>query len=348
LSAGADPVWLDVLIFGSLGLLGAGYFWKRSERHLLRVAGFVGVGFFWLAKSLGYVAEGSDAVNITFTALAFPFFVYLAYHEWLCFEKDEELPALKWATGATFLAGVLYFAVDLIPQVASALIQTVAYQSLWLLQIFGYGPASGWWVDPTALVPTTANAPPELGALIHGSNITIILACTSYEAIVIFLGAVFAAQMRKDPWADYTRVNEKKIAKLRAMTPEHRKWLGLLYTVPVIWVLNLVRNSGVLYLYTSHALDGTAQSLGMTPFDFAHVLLGKGLSFVALVVIAFVLFKTCPEILDNVNGLMDLPKRGKKKGGGGASNSQGESPGKSDPSELSPSSAVDAGPVSPP
>lgn len=305
----AAPLWLDVLVFASLGLLAVGYFWKPNERHLFRIAGFVGVGVFWAVRAAIFVAENSDAVNIAFTGLAFPFFLYLAYHEWLSFKKNEDLDALKWATGVTFLAGILYFSVDRIELVASALIQVVAWQSLWLMNLFGYG--GGWTVGPTAVFDG------QLGAHIVGSNVTIILACTSFEAIVIFLGAVFATQMRKNPWADYARVNEKKVAKLRELTPERRKWLGLLYTVPVIWVLNLARNAGVIYLFNAHTLDGVAASWGMSGFDFVHVVLGKGLSFVALIVIAFVLFRTCPEILDNVNGLMDLPRRGREGGGGG-------------------------------
>ncbi len=318
---GYAPLWLDVLIFASLGLLGVGYFWKDNRRHLFRVAGFVGVGIFWAVRAAIFVAEGSDAVNITFTGLALPFFVYLAWHEWMSFEKQEEVSALKWATGATFLGGLLYFSVDRIEAVASGLIQVVAYQTVWLLHAFGFGAT--YYVGPTG----TLNG--ELGAPIVGSNVVIILGCTSFEAIVIFLGAIFAAQMRKDPWADYSRVNEEKVAKLRALTPRQRQMRGLLYTVPVIWVLNLIRNAGVIYLYNTHSLDGAAASLGMTGFDFAHALLGKGLSFVALIAIAFILFKTCPEILDNVNGLIDLPKRGKK--GGGEAKETDETPASSAP-----------------
>lgn len=304
------PFVLDVLIFASFGLLGVGFFWGKNERHLFRLAGFVGVGIFWGFRAWLYVVQGSDAVNIGFTGLALPFFVYLAYHEWLSFERREDVEALKWATGATFLAGTLYFAVDQIEVVASALIQVVAYQSLWLLNAFGYG--AGWFVGPMGYPEG------ELGAPIVGSQVTIILGCTSFEAIVIFFGAVFATQMRADPWADYNRVDEKKVARLRALSPARRKWLGLLYTVPVIWVLNLVRNAGVIYLFNQHTFDATAASWGMTPFDFVHIVLGKGLSFVALVIIAFMLFRTCPELLDNVNGLMDLPRRGKQGGEGGS------------------------------
>ena len=336
---GEAPLWLDVLVFGSLGLLGIGYFLKARERHLWRVAGFVGFGLFWGARSYIFVLLNDDAVNILFTALALPFYLFLAWHEWVSYKKDEELDALKWATGATFLGGFLYFSVDRIELVASALIQIVAWQSLWLMNAFGYGLS--WTVGPTAFSDFDAAgpAPPELGAAITGSGVTIILGCTSFEAIVIFLGAIFAVQMRKDPWADYKRVDEQAVAKLRAMTPERRRMLGLLYTVPVIWVLNLVRNAGVIYLFNQGTFHGPATSLGMTDFEFAHTLLGKGLSFIALIAIAFILFKTCPEILDNVNGLIDLPRRG--KGGQRGGESEGEARVEGPPDAAEPAAPAD-------
>jgi len=306
----AAPLWLDVLIFASLGLLGIGYLLKPNLRHLFRLAGFAGVGWFWGVRAWIYIEQGSDAVNIAFTGLALPFFLYLAYHEWISFSKNEDLDSLRWATGVTFLAGLLYFSVDRVEAVASGLILVVAYQSLWLMQLFGYG--SAWFVGPVGPIDG------QLGAPIVGSGVTIILACTSFEAIVIFLGAVYATQMRSDPWADYARVNQKKIARLRKLSPQRRKLLGLLYTVPVIWILNLFRNAGVIYFFNEHTFDVQGAALGMSGFEFSHVFLGKGLSFVALVILAFVLFRTCPELLDNINGLMDLPRRGEKgKGGSG-------------------------------
>jgi archaeosortase A (PGF-CTERM-specific) len=111
------------------------------------------------------------------------------------------------------------------------------------------------------------------------------------------------------------------------MGPDRRKLLGLLLTVPMIWLLNLVRNAGVIFLYNDRTLDAQAAALGMSGFDFAHIVLGKGLSFVALIVIAFALFRTCPEILDNINGLMDLPRR-RSRGKGGSGDNGGTGSGR--------------------
>ena len=322
----AAPLWLDVLIFASLALLGVGYLWKARERHLVRIPGFVGVGIFWLVRAWIYVEENSDAVNIAFTGLAGPFFVYLAYHEWLSFRKDEDPDALRWATGVVFLAGMLYFSVDRLELVASGLIIVVSWQTLGLMNLFGYG--AGWTVGEIAPVSG------ELGAPIVGSGVTIILACTAFEAIAIFMGAVYATQMRKDPWAEYKHINEKKVAKLRKYSPHQRKVLGLIYTVPVIWVLNLVRNASVIFFYNEGTWDAQAAAVGMTGFEFSHVILGKGLSFVALIGIAFILFRTCPELLDNINGLMDLPRRGNKGKGGSGKGSAESQPKKARASEL--------------
>lgn len=312
----ASPLWLDALIFGSLGLLAVGFFWQVRERHLFRAAGLVGVGAFWLVRAWIYVEENSDAVNITFAGLAFPFFAYLAWHEWISYRKDEDPDPLRWATGVTLVAGLLYFSVDRIEAVAAGFILMVAWQSLGLLQIVGYG--SDWTVGPVS------NLQGELAAPVLGSGVSIILACTAFEAIAIFLGAVYATRLEKDPWEGFEVKNAARVARLRRMGPDRRKLFALVLTVPVIWVLNLVRNASVIFLYNEHTFDAQAAAMGMTPFDFVHVVLGKGLSFVALVVIAFVLFRTCPEILDNINGLMDLPRRGSRGKGGSGNNGRKE------------------------
>jgi exosortase/archaeosortase family protein len=321
----AAPLWLDVLIFGSLGLLAVGFFWKARERHLFRMAGLTGVATFWLVRAWIYVEESSDAVNITFAGLAFPFFLYIAYHEWISFKQDEDPDPLRWATGVTLVSGALYFSVDRIEVVASVLILLVAWQSLGVLQLLGYG--AGWTVGPVGLFEG------ELAAPVIGSGVSIILACTAFEAIAIFMGAVYATRMRSDPWEGFDVKNKARVERLRKMGPERRKMMGLLLTVPVIWVLNLVRNASVIFLYNEHTFDAQAAAMGMSGFEFVHVVLGKGLSFVALIIIAFLLFRMCPEILDNINGLMDLPRRRSGGKGGSGDNGRTKAPKESGPAK---------------
>jgi hypothetical protein len=62
---------------------------------------------------------------------------------------------------------------------------------------------------------------------------------------------------------------------------------------------NLVRNVGIIYLVDVKGWD----------FDFVHGDIGKGSSFIILLVHAFVTFNLLPEMLDNISGLYDLRNR---------------------------------------
>ena len=69
-------------------------------------------------------------------------------------------------------------------------------------------------------------------------------------------------------------------------------------TVPVIYILNLIRNVSVIYL-----------SYEKIDMDIAHNLIGKGGSLIALIILAYITFNVLPELHENILGLFDLPKR---------------------------------------
>jgi exosortase/archaeosortase family protein len=82
-----------------------------------------------------------------------------------------------------------------------------------------------------------------------------------------------------------------------------QKWKAFFAIIPVIYVLNLIRNVGIIYMM---------DELGWS-YDVAHNTVGKGGSFIALIILAFVAFKLLPELLDNIWGIIDLKDRQKKK-----------------------------------
>jgi exosortase/archaeosortase family protein len=129
--------------------------------------------------------------------------------------------------------------------------------------------------------------------------VRIILACTGIEAIVIFVGAIFATQMRRDPWADYKDPDQPRYARLRAMSPKERAMRAFLITTSVIWVGNLLRNVMIIFLVEEWGWD----------FDFVHSDIGKSMSFIILLVLAFVTFNLMPEMLDNIAGIASLVYR---------------------------------------
>ncbi|HVL91118.1 MAG TPA: archaeosortase A, partial [Actinomycetota bacterium] len=111
----------------------------------------------------------------------------------------------------------------------------------------------------------------------NGPTVNIILACTAIQSMMIFVGALAVVPN----------------ASMKART------LGLLATVPPIYALNLVRNASIIWMW---AAEGWS-------FSFAHNVVGKGGSLLALVALAFITFQIVPQLYDAIVGLLDLPKR---------------------------------------
>jgi exosortase/archaeosortase family protein len=165
-----------------------------------------------------------------------------------------------------------------------------AAESIWMGQLFGYG----WDMSLGEIFWD-----PHVAVDIENASVRIILACTGIEAIVIFVGAIFATQMRRDPWADYREPDHPRYLRLRAMSPKERALRALLITTSVIWVGNLIRNVMIIFLVEEWGWD----------FDFVHSDIGKSMSFVILLVLAFVTFNLVPEMLDNIAGIASLVYR---------------------------------------
>jgi archaeosortase A (PGF-CTERM-specific) len=124
--------------------------------------------------------------------------------------------------------------------------------------------------------------------------VTIILACTAVQSVMIFVGAIFSTEGAS----------------------RHRLAKAYLYTAPPIYLLNLLRNAGIVYGFK---VQGWNPWLGsIDTFELWHSYIGKGGSLIALVLIALAVFKTLPELHSNILDLFDLPKRKKPGFFGGA------------------------------
>jgi exosortase/archaeosortase family protein len=282
---------MNIILFGGLFTLAGGYFWKDRRCHLLRIVGSLLLAGFFASEVVRIINEGKDAWNVTFTAMAAPVFVFVAWQEYLSWRWDEDNESLKWITGTAFMAGLIYYGFDRIPALSVSIIWVTAAESVWIGQLFGYG-----W---NMAIGEIIWGPDHVAVDIENASVRIILACTGIEAIVIFVGAIFATQMRKDPWLVYKNPDHPKFLRLRAMPPKERALRALLITTSVIWVGNLLRNVMIIYLVEEKGWD----------FDFVHADLGKSMSFVILLVLAFVTFNLMPEMLDNISGIADLTKR---------------------------------------
>jgi archaeosortase A (PGF-CTERM-specific) len=269
---------MDVILIASLAAMGLGYVTKSEKKHIFRMAGLVLFGIFWILQVPRFFEIG-DMFNGIVVALAMPFYIFLGYNEYLSLKWGEEIPALKWIVGASFVGAGIYFLVDKIPVLSGALIYIVAQQTAWILNSIGHEVGVGEIAYGGNPLWYRVNYS-EISVPITNSSVAIIQACTALQSMLIFTGGIFSVE-----------------------APAKRKWQAFFATVPVIYVLNLVRNISVIYMLDELSWD----------YNLAHNAVGKGGSFVALLVLAFVTFKLLPELLDNIWALMDLSEREKKE-----------------------------------
>jgi archaeosortase A (PGF-CTERM-specific) len=264
----------EIVLFLSIALLGIGYFWKERRTHIVRGVGWVLFGLFWAFQAPYYIMTG-DIINSIATCGALFAFSYLGYHEYLSYKWNEEYEPLRFFAGATFLASLIYFAIERFPLVSGGLIKIVADQSAWLTNLAGNSYVAGPidFAGNSIFYKTTFN---EVHVPIMNANINIILACTGIHAIAVTLSVA---------------------ACTRAPTNKRLRALGIL--LPTIYIVNLVRNAIIIHFYSSAGWD----------FDFLHGTIGKGISLFTLFILILVVFLILPELYDNINGIFELPWR---------------------------------------
>ncbi len=311
--------WTLVPLFAGLALLGFGFV-KHQWSKRLTLVGWVLFGAFWgLTATDLFVKEDSDYVNFTFALVGVYFFVYLAYHSWLDLARKSDTHALHFLNVTAFIAAGTYFLIDKITYLRVWLIHVVGNHTRWMLDLFGQGDKKNlqFVVDKTdSQGPVTffypdkycewrrgdavgkycaENGHLEQSSVVHNTGflgdlwtwtpevgvesvvpVSIILACTAIQSIMLFVGLFVG-----------TKANFQR--KLKAS----------LIVGAVIYVLNLVRNTGIIWFYGQ----------GHSSFWMMHNAIGKGGSLLAMVGIAFAVFKWFPEFFHSLVSVLDLPDR---------------------------------------
>ncbi len=257
------------LLFAGLILIGFGYFYRKTERNFIRAGGWFLFAVYWATQpEFLYYKGDRDIVNAVFCILGVYFISYISYHEYLSYKRGENIKSLDFLAGATFFSGMIYFLFQKIDFMAGWLIKVVAVHSVGILKAFGYNAeVGGIYYGFNTHVPIYFNG--------HES-VQLILACTGLQSIAVFAGVLLALKANKN-----TRVK------------------AFLYTVPTIYILNLIRNAGVVY---------GMEEMGLS-FYMMHNVIGKVGSLIALIVLAFIIFELLPELYDNIIDLFNLPKR---------------------------------------
>ncbi len=236
-------------------------------KHFFRGLGWVIQAIFWARETAGFLE--TNFTNAIFTAGAVGLFGYVAYHEYLCYVRNEELRPLRFLAGIAFFAGTAYYLIEGIPEISGALVLVTAKVTVGLMNGFGFDyhlGSLGYDSVRGSFIP------------VHPGAISIILGCTGIQAMVIFAAAILSVKADRK-----------------------RKYKAFLGTVPVIFVLNQVRNIGIIYLVDHQGFN----------FEFVHSYVGKFFSLIVLIYLAMFVFDTLPEVHNNILGLFDLPKRDK-------------------------------------
>lgn len=257
-----------LILFLGLILLGIGYFSKEIEKHFILSIGWFIFAIYWATQpEYLYYKEEGDIVNAIFCIVGVYFLAYISYHEYLSYKRGEYVESLNFLAGATFFSGMIYFTIQKIEFLAGSLIKMVAEQTAWILNLFGYSAKAGKIAEYGMYVPIYFN---------NHESVQLILACTGLQSMAVFIGVFLAVK------ADVRR-------RIKAF----------LITIPTIYILNLVRNVGVIY---------GMEELGLS-FYTMHNVIGKFGSLIALIILAFIVFDLLPEVYDNITDLFNLPKR---------------------------------------
>lgn len=301
-----DP-YLLVGAFTGMALLGFGALWKDPRNHWPRIAGWMLFGLYWPFKAQEYFAA-HDPFN-AYLSLAAPLLTgYIAYHEYLSWKWGERPVALTWLAGAAFVAATTYFALFEVTAVQEQIIYITGKETAWLSDlVFGTDSVA---YQAASVNPQDGYRPTHIclqngyhnevvsgfcgaqgtesswtGAAAAGFPyyaVTIVFACTALQSIMIFVGAIA-----------FTKADSK------------RKWKAYAMTVPTIYALNLFRNAGIIYGYRVKGWS----LFGLDSFTFMHSYVAKLGAIVALVVIALAVFRTLPELHENILDVLALPKR---------------------------------------
>jgi archaeosortase A (PGF-CTERM-specific) len=288
----------SILIFAGLLFLGVGFHGRKLS--LSAPASAIGwvlfCSYFFLTTP--YYIEINDPVLVLMAAGSLPVGIVLAYWE---INSRGNIPAsLVWLRGAVFWSGLPYMLVDKVPWLNVLAIWFVAWQTTLYLRWTGAGDIHlgdtyvhlegqapmKWeeWNGNKWFMESGGAEHPFYTDLVSATGepigIHFILACTALQSMIIFVGAIVALQAT--PWR----------SRLRA----------LMIAIPLIHILNIFRNAGLVWLHTS--FDGWSW-LSMNMFNFGHSYAAKAGSLAAMFLMALVLFELLPQLHRHIIDLMD-------------------------------------------
>ena len=278
-----------VSLVGAVGLIALALSWHKRNASPVRLAqiGWVCVGLYFFNDAFLYLAH-DDLILTLFSIMTLPMALGMAVWEARA-EDEKSKSSLTWARGAVAYAGGPYLLIAHVPWLSVLAIWFVASQAVFFLRFSGgdhivmgetwVNTAEGqvawsefegnrWFMGSSAEEYVFQT---EL-LLADGTPIGInfVLACTALQSMVIFIGAIAVLDI---DWRRRLRV--------------------LFLTIPLIHILNLFRNAGLIWLHTTYV---ELTLLGMSVFEFGHSYVARFVSLFAMFIMALIMFDLLPEL----------------------------------------------------
>ena len=204
-------------------------------------------------------------------------------------EDGKTKDALIWSRGAMAYAGGPYLLIAHVRWLSVLAIWFVASQVALFYRMSGTGDIHlgetfvqtesgpivwGEWGGKRWFRTETFGEFPYQTELIAGDGtaigINFVLACTALQSMVIFIGAISVLDL------DWRR-------RIRA----------LIFTVPVIHILNVFRNVGLIWMHQTYT---SWSYFGMSVFEFGHNYASRFVSLFAMFFMALIMFEILPEL----------------------------------------------------
>ena len=282
-------------LLGGLGMLALAISWLRRRQGGLRLAqiGWIFVGFSFFTQAWKYY-DHDDLVLTVMCTLTLPLGCWAAWFENTAAEEQQK--ALIWARGTVAFAGGPYMLVTYVPYLSVLAIWFVASQSAWFLR-FATGQeieiGTTWVNDPSGRVSWEAwegnrwFATDFTGEYAFQSEllladggligINFVLACTAIQSMVLFIGAISVLDLS---WK--------------------RRVRALLLILPLIHLLNLFRNAGLIWMHMNYT---QWDFWGMSVFEFGHTYVARFVSLFAMFLMALIMFEMLPSMHRHIMAL---------------------------------------------
>ena len=293
---------------GALGMVLLAISWhKRRNEGVSRLAqaGWILVGLYFFNDSR-YYFEINDLVLTIMTALALPIAVALVIAEARSL-TERDRAALNWARGCVAYAGGPYLLVAHIPWLSVLAIWFVASQVAMFLSFTGTADIKlgntyvntddgrqylweEWDGNKWFMTDGCAEHPFQTELIMADGGfigINFVLACTALQSMIVFVGAISVLDV------------ERK-----------RRIRALLFTVPIIHILNLFRNAGLIWMHRSY--EGW-EYLGLSMFEFGPASAARVVSLFAMFIMAIAMFELLPELHRHILRLLESAGLRKKK-----------------------------------